>query len=287
MPFDPSAGLSEAGKTIAATTGAALLESQKADFEMQKVKLADELAGLREGKHREFLTSERVETQKFTGGEGDKTRANQLDVAKIGLQGHLASAGAAIQSANIHAASIEKQIAAENDRATVLQPNADMTVSLVNKVTGKATPLLGADSKPIKVRDPDLAKAQYEAIRTVENDKKEIRLKYATDLSVAQSELNKLLSQPMAMSDETLKKPIAAAKKYLDEKAAQRDAELAPYNERSRKLVESLSHNIAETTGGQDLNKYFKIPAASPGVTPSMQGIGSDSLLNNTPANNL
>ncbi len=273
MAFDIGAGFSSAGEAVAKTAGAYTLEAQKGELEMQKVKLADELAGAREEKHRGFLTSERESTQKFTSGESALNRANALEAANIGLKGHLASAGAAVQSARIHAESIEKQIAAENDRSVVMQPNADMTVSRINKVTGKTELVTGADNKPIKVRDPDLARAQYEAVRAVENDKKEIRMKYGPELALAQSELNKLISQPMALQDETLKKPIAAARKLMDEIAARREAELAPHNERSRQLIDSLSRNI--DTGAPDLTKYMpQKPAASGSLidTPMVPG---------------
>lgn len=264
MAFDIGAGLHEMGKAVATTAGAYTLEAQKGELEKEKVILADQLAGVRDEKQRGFLTSEREATQGFTGGENEKNRTSAKDIATM-------SAGASIRSAEIHAASIEKQITAENNRATVLQPNADMTVSLVNKVTGKAQLLNGEDGKPIKVRDPDLAKAQYEAVREVANDKKEIRLKYQTDLSLAQSELNKLIGDPMAKMDPSLKAPIDAARKYIDEVTKKRDAELEPHNQRSQRLIESLSRNIDTGTTKQDLNKYMPqkaAPATNPATTP-------------------
>lgn len=103
MAFDIGAGLAEAGKAVAQTAGTYLLESQKADLEKEKLVLADQLAGAREEKQRGFVTSERVATQDFTGGENEKTRANSLAVANIGLEGHKISAGATVAAAQIGA----------------------------------------------------------------------------------------------------------------------------------------------------------------------------------------
>lgn len=258
MAFNFEAGLSSLGESVAKTAGAWTLEAQRAELQKEAMALADQMASVRDEKQRGFLTGEREATQKFTSGEKALDRTSEEKRTSM-------SSGASLEAARIHARSIEKQIDAENNRATVLQPNADMTVSLVNKVTGKVTPLLGADDKPIKVRDPDLAKAQYEAVRAVENDKKEIRLKYQTDLSLAQSELNKILQNPMATQDETLKKPIEAARKYIDEITQKRDAELAPYNERSRQLIDALTRNI-DIGAAPDLTKYLAKPTSA---TPS------------------
>lgn len=252
MAFNFSAGVSMMGSAIADSA----LDFQKAAAQKEMMVLADQMAGVRDEKQRTFQSSERVETQKHTASENALNRVTQIEAANIGLKGSLASSGASLQSARIHADSVAKQIAADNDRAVILQPNADMTVSRINKVTGRTELVLGEDKKPIKVRDPDLAKAQYEAVRAVENDKKEIRLKYQTDLSLAQSELNKLLAQPMAMQDETLKRPIAQQRKLLDEITRKRDDELKPHEERSRRLIESLSRNV-DTGTNLDPNNYM------------------------------
>ncbi len=123
MAFDIGAGLAEAGKAVAQTAGTYLLESQKAELEKEKVMLADQLAGVREEKQRGFLTSERKDTQAFTGAENDKSRTNAEKIANIGAEASKASAGihagATIAAANISAAShmagLTKQIAAQYD----------------------------------------------------------------------------------------------------------------------------------------------------------------------------
>lgn len=114
MAFDIGAGLSTAGTAVAASAGAQILESQKAELEMEKVKLADQLAGAREEKQRGFLTSERVATQEFTGGENTKNRQNSLDIAKLTTDATIKAAGigagATIASAQMHVNMMQKQM---------------------------------------------------------------------------------------------------------------------------------------------------------------------------------
>jgi hypothetical protein len=109
MAFDFGQGLSEMGKAVATTGG----ELVKADLEQQKITLADQLAGAREEKQRSFLTSERVATQQFTSGENTLQRANAKDIAMIGADAAVKSAGihagGAITAARIGAESQEKR----------------------------------------------------------------------------------------------------------------------------------------------------------------------------------
>jgi hypothetical protein len=96
MVFDVGNGLAAAGAAMGKTLGDMNLEAQKADLENQKIMLADQLAGAREEKQRQFTTSERRETQTFQSGENALTRTNQKDIATIG-------ANATVQAAGIHA----------------------------------------------------------------------------------------------------------------------------------------------------------------------------------------
>lgn len=103
MAFDVGAGLANMGEAVAKTAGAWTLEAQKSALEMDKVKLADELAGAREEKQRGFLTSERVSGQEFQSKEKGLDRSTQTEVANIGLKGHMVSAGATIRAQQIAA----------------------------------------------------------------------------------------------------------------------------------------------------------------------------------------
>ncbi len=162
MAFDVSAGLSEAGKGIAQTAQAYTLESQKADLEKEKVMLADQLAGAREEKGRQFTTSERVATQTFTGGENEKTRTNQVDIANIGLKGQLAHAGAIVaaahESATSHLLGIQKQLDA-------LGPERDVTVESKKIENATKSQLLGARNDYLKALEGGDIDAQTKAIQ--------------------------------------------------------------------------------------------------------------------------
>lgn len=134
MAFDFAAGLHEAGKSVAQTAQAYTLESQKAELEQAKVMLADQLAGAREEKGRAFTTSERVATQGFTGGENDKTRANQRDVANIGASAHLGAAATAAGSARYTA---DKHL--EATKLTLEQGKMPPEVNFIKFLTDPAT----------------------------------------------------------------------------------------------------------------------------------------------------
>ncbi len=166
MPFDIGAGLSEAGKSVAQTAQAYTLEAQKADLEKEKVLLADQLAGAREEKGRTFTTSERVATQTFQGGENEKTRTNQVDIANIGAKAHVQAAGigagatiaAAHENATAHLLGIQKQLDA-------MAP--ERTASVEGKQIENATKsqLLGARDDYLKALEGGDIDAQTKAIQ--------------------------------------------------------------------------------------------------------------------------
>lgn len=115
MQFDIGNGLANAGTAVAATAGTYALEAQKADLEKEKVLLADQLAGAREEKGRQFTTGEREATQKFTGGQNDLTRQNQLDTTKMHVAGSL---GAASIAADASRYSTDKRTEVEREALT-------------------------------------------------------------------------------------------------------------------------------------------------------------------------
>lgn len=107
MALDIGAGLSTMGTAVSQFAGTAALEQQKAALEEQKIKLADQLAGEREEKGRQFTTSEREATQTFTGGESQKNRDVTTGEGALNRTSEekrsQISAGASVQSAAIHA----------------------------------------------------------------------------------------------------------------------------------------------------------------------------------------
>lgn len=105
MAFDVAAGLASAGEAVSKVAGLAALEQQKSGLEAERLKLANDLATQRQVQQQGFEMTKLGKVQEFTGAENEKNRAAQLEAHKI-------SAGASIASAQIHAASIDKQIAA-------------------------------------------------------------------------------------------------------------------------------------------------------------------------------
>lgn len=87
------AGLAEAGKNVADTAGKWTLEAQRADAETEKVKLIDQLTGVREERGRAFQTSERVATQGYQSGEKALDRANAMDIVKLQTDATVKAAG--------------------------------------------------------------------------------------------------------------------------------------------------------------------------------------------------
>lgn len=272
MAFSLMNGLSTAGTAVAATAGAYTLEAQKADAEMAKVKLADELAGVRQDKQNVFTSEEsgkeRGSREKISG----ETNTTHIEAAKIGLQGHMASAGASIEAARIHAGSVEKQIAAENDRANVIQMNDDGTSSLVNKATGTVSPLLDADGKPMKFKDPDLAKAQLEAVRTTSTQLADLQRKYQTDVTGPRQAMLQAQKDTTTFGPEKVK-AVAEAKAEVERVEKLYAPDFLRLNSRLDTLAESLGTKakIAPSTGSRPpLSDFNKTPPVTGKPAPGL-----------------
>lgn len=87
------AGLAEAGKNVAATAGAWTLEAQKADAEMEKAKLVDQLAGVRQDKQNVFTSGESEKERGFKSGEGALERTSREKISEAQRQATIAAAG--------------------------------------------------------------------------------------------------------------------------------------------------------------------------------------------------
>lgn len=272
MAFSLMNGLSTAGTAVAATAGAYTLEAQKAEAETAKIQLADELAGKRQDKQNVFASEEsgkeRGSREKISG----ETNATHIEAAKIGLQGSLASAGATLEGARIHANSVEKQINAENSRASVIQMNDDGTSSLVNKVTGKVEPLVGPDGQPMKFRDPDLAKAQLEAVRTTSTQLADLQRKYQTDVTGPRQSMLQAQKDPMLFGPEKAK-AIAEARAEVERVEKLYAPDFLRLNSRLDTLAESLGTKakITPTTGTRPpLSDFNKTPAVTGAPAPGL-----------------
>lgn len=97
MAFDFGAGASAAGAAVSKTAGDYLTDSHRADLDMQKVQLADELAGKREDKQNQFAAGENEKQRTFASGEGILNRKSEEARTST-------TAGATLGAASIQAA---------------------------------------------------------------------------------------------------------------------------------------------------------------------------------------
>lgn len=128
-------GLSAMGTSLAQTAQAATLDTLRAQAEQDKIKLADQLAGVREEKGRQFQTSEREATQTFTGGENEKNRTTTLEGHRISAS---ATLGASATSAAASRYNADKQFEAAKLRAE--KETVPNEIKIAKWLTEEATP---------------------------------------------------------------------------------------------------------------------------------------------------
>jgi len=286
MPFNLGNGLSAMGTAIVANS----VENQKADLEMEKVKLADQLAGAREEKGRQFQTSERIATQQFTGEENTKNRANAVDIAKIGLQGSLAQAGATVASAQIHAAIIGKQMEQnaplikaqiEQSKATTVQEQTK-TASLVianSAATEKEAALQAVRDAGDDPAKQAAAKARLDIANWNQNENVAAFTAASTLAKVEQDNLRRLTTEMAA----GMNQDPAKQKMIQDEMRASKeryDALIANAQRVARSMPQMPGGGAP--AGAPSLDKLIPPPAtgtAAPGAVTPPPGI----INNNTP----
>lgn len=117
MAFDIGAGLSEMGKTVAQATSVGMLEQMKSQNEIERIKLANDLAAERESRGRKEAHGYDMEKMDkehtFRAAESKADRENRLQTTQI-------SAGATIYSANT-----QLQAAREGIAARIKEAEAD------------------------------------------------------------------------------------------------------------------------------------------------------------------
>lgn len=284
--FDLSAGLSAAGGAISKTAGDIAIETQKAELEKDKITLADQLAGQREEKQRQFTTSERRETQTFQGGENDKNRTNAVAIANIG-------ADAAVKSAGIHAggaitaAQIGASSSAANLKAT-LEQNKPLIDSEVLQRTIKAQ----TDQNILDARkalddatttgDPTKIQAAkqkaYNAEYSAKDEVQQVSLYQAqarlveTSLAAAQARLVALQNNPMTANTSEGKEAIGTMQRYVN------------------KLQTDFSSATATAKSALDRLPQYTPPGATTGTArPPLSSFGGaqappQGLINQTPS---
>lgn len=276
MAFDVSAGLSSMGTAVAATAGAATLEAQKADLEMQKVKLADELAGKREETQRQFLTAERLSTQGFQSGENVLNRASAKDLAQIQADATVKAAGihagGTVAAANISAAaskyvvdvgaqSTAKQIEMNLRLGQKVIPGENGTLAVLMPGESKPTPVLNPDGTPFKSVDPEALKAQSAILSGAYKDKQDLThlLKIRTDPLVSQiNVLTKSVLPGMPLPPE-VKANVAALKAEVQKAVDQ-------YTRDAEDIQTKIDAHVEAILGR-------KFGGASPAATPAPGGL--------------
>lgn len=289
MAFDFGAGLSQAGTAVAATAGAYTLEQQKAELETQKIQLADQLAGAREEKGRQFTTSERVATQGFTAGENTANRENALKLANINADAVVKSAGihaggtiaAATIGATAHSGDVRAQITAaadlEEKRLAQNKPLIDAEVlqkgvaTVAAKAVNDAKDELAAaraTGDPVKLKEAQqkVFDAEYSSQAQVQQvSVLQTQAKLAEqNLTNAQTRLQQAMdpTKGMAMTPEG-KALIATLEAQYRKAHADYQTAFATASEAAKNLP-----NYSPPSGatGPDLNKYMKTPPAPGGL---------------------
>lgn len=273
MAFNVGAGLAQMGQATSQFTGLAALEAQKSGLEMEKLKVANDLAMERESKGRQesaaLQSAENQRHEGFLGAEGEKNR-------QATLEGHRISAGSAAATAAAHLQGIRMQLDAAAEQGD-FRLGAEGEGMLVNRRTGKVTPILDADGKPKTFMDPEKAKAQGELITTTRNQLDSAVRLYETDLKQAQAELSAALKSPMAMTDPNKDPSVEAARKQIEQIRAQHEPKITALNNRLTSLYTQLAgkakiDTTAGPTGAPSLDSFIRKPTEP--ETPATPGAG-------------
>lgn len=282
MAFDVGAGIANAADQAGKLAGIAALEQQKSGLEAERLKLANDLAGERESKGRQetaaLTTKENTRHEGFLSTEAVEDRKNALAVAGI-------SAGSAAATANAHLKGIQMQID-HAERQPDYKVSDDGTLFTIPKqskdasgtpVPSKANPVLGADGQPMKVANPEKAKAQSDLIKLTQEEMSSLTRQYEIEYRQAATELTTALKSPSAMIDPEKDPGIAAARKNLLDVQKKYEPQIKAYQRRAQLLSEALTGKTGLSTPtptGKSLSDFDRGPAAPSAPSPS------DSLIN-------
>lgn len=275
MALDVSAGLSQMGESVGKVAGLAALEQQKSGLEAEKIRLANDLAGQREEKQRQFTTSERVSTQQFTSGENKENRDNAVKLANITADAAVKSAGihaggtiaAANISATSHLAGIDKQLAqnkplidAEALAKSITNTNAQMVQDARKEITDAR-----ASGDPARVRAAQ--QKEYDATYSSQAQVQQVSLYQSqaklieSALTAAQTKLVALQDPMKTMTPES-KAVAAQLQKQVDDLQRQFQAAVKTAEDAVKNLP-AYNPPTGGAPGAPDLNKYLK-PQAAP-----------------------
>lgn len=285
MAFDISAGLSNAGAAVAKTAGDAVLESQKADLEKEKVILADQLAGVREDKQRGFLTSERVAGQEYMSGEKGLDRANAEKLATIQadavIKGHSISAGAAMYSADRglegHKYAVDASTATADKLhdlnlrlGTKVIPGENGTLAVMKPGDSTPTPVTNPDGTPFKSTDPEMLKGQVAILNGAYKERQDLNYVFKQQWDTINSQINVLTkTQVPGMT------PDPAVQRQVDALKSEAQKVLDQYKRDATELQLKIDGHVDSFFNRKNLPNPAAVPPAStsPRITPKPGGL--------------
>lgn len=265
MAFNIGQGLAGAADAVAKTAGTMTIESQRAELQKELVVLADQMATRRDDAQRGFLSSERVAGQEFQGGQKELDREAQREIQKLQSETSLATAGIAAGATKYSTDArteesrltreqskdeFTRKLEADTEKATGFQIGEGGVGYLVNKVTGKSDAVKDEKGEPIKFRDPDAAKAQYEAIRGVTEEKRAINQQFGPQLAQANARVLQAQKPTMPGLPQTPEDKKAAADARAEYAALQRQYRemMEPLTLKGNRLTEALLGNGKSAT---------------------------------------
>lgn len=276
--FDIGAGLAEMGKSMAQSASVALLEQQKSDNDMERLKLADQLAGERESRGRKEAHGYDMEkldkTQTFTSGENEKDRQNRITTAGISAGASLQAAREGIAARREEAAldrkergdELEKRLKVQLAGNATLKIKEDGTAAYVNPADRTVSPVLGPDNQPVKFRDPERAKAQAELLTTTRDQFNAANRQYEIEMRQAQAELKAAMESVTGKLEGDKDPGVAAAKQAIDEVKRKHEPLLNQLNQRFNSISQSLTDKSgmkvpnAATGQGKKLSDFDRTP---------------------------
>lgn len=300
------AGLAEAGKNVADTAGKWTLEAQRADAETEKVKLIDQLTGVREEKGRAFQTSERVATQGYQSGEKALDRTNAMDMVKLQTE-------ATVKAAGISAGPGYASVAQRRAEFEAEAPTRAAKVEEMKADTGlKQKTLAGYDTEHQSIMD--FRKAQTESykaeniLKTIQSDSQknvldakkqlddalvsndpakiadaknkifaaEFSAKDETQRVVLYQSQARLIEQAMAATQSKLvalqdpsKSMTPAAQSLIETLTKDLDRQRMEYNTATKAAAEALKNLPTSSTGGSDTTIRYDAHGNRIGAAPA------------------
>jgi hypothetical protein len=272
MVFDVSAGLSQMGESVGRVAGLAALEQQKSGLEAEKIRLASDLAGERESKGRQETAA--LQSKENVRHEGFQATENELN-RKAQLEAHRISADSAAATANAHLKGIQMQID-HAERQGDVKIGEDGAGLLINRATGKSTPLLDDKGAPLKFSNPEKAKAQAELIQLTRDQMTATTRQYEIEYRQASTELTTAMKSPGAMLDPQKDPGVLEAKKRLEEIQKKYEPQIKLFQQRASQLSEALTGKTnltAPAPAGKSLSDFDRSRAPSAPTAPSSGGL--------------